>query len=247
MHFFNMEYYYVNKDKISTENNCITIDGFQYKHLAVVLRKKIGDIIEITDGNLNIYETKIVRINKSEMICQIIQRKYNLNEPDLSLTLYISPLRNSDRFEFAIEKCVELGVKSIIPVITERTVIKSGFSTSKSERINRIIESAVGQSQRCYLPKFENSLSFMELINHTECKLNKVVLYEFSENDGKKLKYKIQKELCIFVGPEGGFSDSEIELLKFNNWLDCSLGKRKLRAETAAIVAVYDFLNKPNI
>lgn len=239
-----MEYYYINKEKISPDKRFITVDGFQYKHLAIVLRKKIGDIIEITDGNLNIYEAKIVKINKSEMLCEIIQSRYNLYEPDLSITLYISPLRNSDRFEFAIEKCVELGVKSIIPVITERTLLKSGINKAKTERINRIIESAVGQSQRCYLPKFEKSLSFMELIDHSECKLNKIVLYEFSENDGKEMKYKIQKDLCIFVGPEGGFSDAEIERLKLNKWIDYSLGKRKFRAETAAIVAVYDFVNK---
>jgi len=238
-----MEYYYINKEKISEEKNLIIIDGFQYKHLAIVLRKKTGDIIEITDGELSIYKSKITGISKSEMICEIIQKKYNLYEPDLSLTLYISPLRNPDRFEFAVEKCVEIGVKSIVPVITERTLIKSGLSNSKTERINRIIESAAGQSQRCYLPKLGKSLDFLELINQTECKLNKVVLYEFSENNDKELKYKFEKELCIFVGPEGGFSDSEIDLLKKNNWLDYSLGKRKFRAETAAIVAVSDFLN----
>ena len=58
------------------------------------------------------------------------------------------------------------------------------------------------------------------------------------------MKYKFEKDLCIFVGPEGGFSDTEIELLKLNNWIEYSLGKRKFRAETAAIVAVYDFINK---
>lgn len=242
-----MEYYYINKEKISPDKKFITIDGFQYRHLAVVLRKRIGDFIEITDGNLNVYKTKIVNFNKSEIICEIINHSYNINEPDISLTLYISLLRNPDRFEFAIEKCVELGVKSIVPVVTERTIQKSGLSNTKITRLNRIIESAVGQSQRCFLPKIEKSLDFMELINQTECKLNKVVLYEFSENSDNDLKYKFQQELCIFVGPEGGFSDSEIELLKYHKWLDYSLGKRKLRAETAAIVAVYDFLNKPYI
>jgi len=241
-----MEYYYINKEKISEDNKLITVDGFQYRHLAIVLRKKVGDIIEITDGNLNVYETKIVKITKTEIICEIINRKYNLFEPDISITLYISLLKNSERFEFAVEKCVELGVKSIVPVITERTVTKSGISKSKIDRIKRIIETAVGQSQRCFLPEFENSISFKELISRTEVKQNKIVLYEFSENSNGVFQYKFTNDLFIFIGPEGGFTDSEIEILKQNKWLDYSLGKRKLRAETAAIVAVYEFLNKHN-
>ncbi len=241
-----MEYYYINKEKISEDNKLITVDGFQYRHLAIVLRKKVGDIIEITDGNLNVYETKIVKITKTEIICEIINRKYNLFEPDISITLYISLLKNSERFEFAVEKCVELGVKSIVPVITERTVTKSGISKSKIDRIKRIIETAVGQSQRCFLPEFENSISFKELISRTEVKQNKIVLYEFSENSNGVFQYKFTNDLFIFIGPEGGFTDSEIEILKQNKWLDYSLGKRKLRAETAAIVAVYEFLNIHN-
>ena len=238
-----MEYYYTPKSKVNTASKELVIDGFEYKHLAKVLRKKVGDEVEITDGELNIYKCRITGIDKEKIKCSIEHTDFDLYEPKIRLSLYIAPLKNSSRFEFAIEKAVELGVHSIHPVITENTVNKSGFNETKLRRLHRIIISAMGQSQRCYLPGLSNAVSFDEMLDNTVNLPNKVVMYEFSESGNKYKLDNDSNDLALLVGPEGGFSTNEIEKLTETGWQASSLGERKLRAETAVIVSIYEMLN----
>lgn len=100
------------------------------------------------------------------------------------------------------------------------------------------------QSQRCRLPEFYESVTIEKLIDDTQFDLNKIVMYEFSD-DRTPVKLSSDTEnISLIVGPEGGFDESEIELLIRNGWKAKSLGKRKLRAETAAIISVYELLSK---
>ncbi len=239
-----MEFYYTTKDKINLEKNNLVIENFEYDHLVKVLRKKNGDKITITDGVYNIYHCEITNINGKQIICDILKRDSNLNEPEINVSLYLSILRNPSRFEFAVEKAVELGVKSIHPVITDHTAGKSSLSITKLERLNKIMISAKGQSQRCILPKLYNSVPFSEMIELEKTKINKVVMYEYSE-DSKKFSYdNNSREVVLLIGPEGGFSKKEITLLIETNWQIKSLGRRKLRADTAAIVSLYELLGQ---
>lgn len=237
-----MEYYYTHPSKIDSANNSLTLDDFEHKHLIKVLRKKAGDIIKISDGQRNIFDCKIVKISGNSVRCEIIEKYFNLYEPDINLKLFIAPLRNNARFEFALEKAVELGVNSVHPVITEFTVNKSSFSKSKMERYSKIIISAIGQSQRCYLPEFRNTISFDELIKSTKDSPNKIVMYEFAGSGEKSEPDKSKKEISLLIGPEGGFSKKEIDRLLANNWQMHSLGERKFRAETAAVVSIFELL-----
>jgi 16S rRNA (uracil1498-N3)-methyltransferase len=237
-----MEYYYTQKSNIDINNNTLKLDNFEYKHLIKVLRKKVGDLIKITDGERNIFDCKIVNITKGEIFCSIIEKHFNLYEPEINLKLYLAPLRNNTRLEFAIEKAVELGVICIQPVITEFTVNKSSFSKNKMERISKILISAIGQSQRCLLPEFGNVISFEEMIKSTKSSPNKVIMYEFADISEKSGIDKNFKEISLLIGPEGGFSKQEINILVKNKWQTHSLGQRKLRAETAAIVSVFELL-----
>ena len=236
-----MEYYYTIPENIDKEKNLLALKDFEYKHLVKVLRKITGDEITVTDGLRNIYKCKIIQITDKEIKCEIIEKNFNFNEPVHNLTLFISPLRNFSRFEFVIEKAVELGVNRIYPVISDYTVIKTEFSKSKMERIHKIIISAMGQSQRCFLTEFFNVISFQEMLNYTSSIRNKIVMYEF-ENSESKLEKIVDKDVSLLIGSEGGFKESEIKILLKNNWQAKSLGSRKLRAETAAIVSVYDIL-----
>ena len=129
-----MEYYFTEEKNVDVTNSRLIVDGFEYKHLVRVLRKKLLDNLIITDGNRNIYQCKIVNITKSEIVCDILSKDYNLYEPELKLHLFVSPLRNSERFEFLIEKVVELGVFEIYPVVSKHTVVSNRFSETK-ERI----------------------------------------------------------------------------------------------------------------
>lgn len=239
-----MEYYYTTKDKINLEKNSLIIENFEYNHLVKVLRKKNGDKITITDGEYNIYHCEIASINGRQINCDILEKESNLNESKIGVSLYLSILRNPARFEFAVEKAVELGVKSIHPVITDHTVSKSALSNSKLERLNKIMIGAMGQSQRCFLPKLYQSISFLEMIESENGKMNKVVMYECSDDTTKFSYNKNSSETVLLIGPEGGFSINELTLLVESNWQIKSLGRRKLRAETAAIVSLYELLRE---
>jgi 16S rRNA (uracil1498-N3)-methyltransferase len=245
-----MEYYFTPKENIDESKSLLIIDDFEYRHLAKVLRKKAGDLITITDGCRNIYHCEIENIDSRNITCRIINKDYNKFEPDTEIVLCISLLRNMDRLEFAIEKAVELGVYCIQPVITEFTVNKNILSNSKIKRIRKIIIGAMGQSQRCLLPELRSELKLNELIKSTHSETNKIVMYEssdpkFSLNSTATETEDVNKGRCyLLIGPEGGFSINEINLLQNNHWKISSLGERKLRAETAAIVSVFNILIK---
>lgn len=239
-----MEYYFTDSKNVNSDSSGLKLDGFEYKHLIKVLRKKVNDEITITDGYRNIYHCTIVEITKSEIYCRILNCEYDLNEPDKRITLFVSPLRNSDRFEFLIEKVVELGVYEIYPLISKYTVSKNSFSETKMNRLRKIVIAAMGQSQRCYLPVVHNTVSFSNMLQITEKAMNKVVYYEHSLLENGVDRSIDSNHLSITIGPEGGFDKEEIGILIKNNWQVESLGKRKLRAETAAIISVFEQLNK---
>src|SRR5690349_4480202 len=124
-----MEYYYTPKQYVSESS--LTVVDDEAKHLSRVLRKKSGEEIFVTDGEGNLYKTKITGMNKAVIDCSIMEKLRNVNEAPIKITLFQSLIKNPDRFEFVIEKSVELGVFAIQPVITENTVNKT---TSKVER-----------------------------------------------------------------------------------------------------------------
>lgn len=239
-----MEYYYTSSDKINYNSGVITIDDFEFKHLIKVLRKKCGDSIDVTDGKGIVYNCLIEKINKDNLTCRILDKHTDLHEPDVRINLYLSLLRDFSRFEFAVEKCVELGVNSITPVITEFTISKQIPGNTKMERMKKIMISAMGQSQRCFLPELNDVIRFGEMISSTNDTLNKVVMYEFSEDDTGFTFNSDSKEVALLIGPEGGFSNGEVDSLRSSGWQVKSLGKRKYRAETAAIVSVFDLISR---
>lgn len=236
-----MEYYYTETGNIDEQNSSLIFKGSAHRHLGKVLRKKKGDELTATDGNLNIYKCIIENITSEKIFCKIISKSYDLNEPEQNVTICVSQLRNQDRFEIAVEKSVELGVKNIIPVITEHTVAKTPFNKFRLERLRKIIISATEQSQRCYLPEIQNSVSFDELMKQAKGK--KIAMYEFAEPKAKLFSYNSKETLYLFIGPEGGFSDREVDIMKSEGWELKSLGQRKVRAETAVILALNKILN----
>lgn len=236
-----MEYYYTPKENV--EGNFLYIRGDEHKHLSKVLRKRIDDEIEVTDGRLNVYKCKIIEIEKDFLKCEILETKHDLNEPLIKTRLFIAQLRNQDRFEFAIEKAVELGVYEIYPVISKYSVSREKLNETKRKRLSKIIISAMSQSQRCFLPVLKESLYFNELIKITGNDENKIVMYEFSGSENKLGDEIKEGYIDLLIGPEGGFSEEEINELIQNKWKVKSLGKRKLRAETAAMVSLYNILN----
>ena len=239
-----MEYYYTPADEININESRLFIRKDEFRHLIKVLKKKINDKIVITDGNRKVYDCYIKSISKDKIECGILNTRYNINEPKIKITLALSLLKNLDRFEFAIEKAVELGVSEIYPVITEYSINKKGLSDTKTSRVSNLIVSAMKQSQRCYLPIVHNSVNFSELMSLSKNYESKILMYEFADSNSKIENRNLKNNCLLLIGPEGGFSKLEVETLTNQNWSVYSLGERKLRAETAAIISVFDILNK---
>jgi len=238
-----MEYFYTSKDNVEEHNSSLIITGTEHKHLTKVLKKRINDKITVTDGKLNVYFCEIINIGKHEIRCNILSRKNNIFEPELKLTLCLCLLKNLDRYEFAIEKAVELGITEIIPVISEYTINKSGLSDLKIQRLNSIVLSAMKQSQRCYLPAVQKCIDFQKLLLISKDYETKILMYEFADSTCKIENRNFKKNCLLLIGPEGGFSKEEVKSLELGGWLIYSLGDRKLRTETAAIISVYKILN----
>lgn len=230
-----MEYYYTPKQYVSESS--LTVVDDEAKHLSRVLRKKSGEEIFVTDGEGNLYKTKISGMNKTAIDCTIIEKLQNVNEPSLKITLYQSLIKNPDRFEFVIEKSVELGVYAIQPVFTENTINKT---TSKVDRWQSIALSAMKQSQRCILPKIHEPISFLDAL--TKAAGLKLIADEKPSDNSTSIQSLHQNkqtgEISLFIGPEGGFSIDEVILALNNGFEALSLGARKFRSETAAIITV---------
>ena len=226
------------------ENEEIWITGSDVNHIKNVLRKKIDDKINIcnSDTQKN-YECVIKNIEENKIVCKILDEVKSLAESNLNITIF-QGLPKSDKMELIIQKATELGVKTIVPVITKRTVVKlkDKDKQNKVDRWRKIAEVAAKQSGRDIIPTIEN------IINIADIKFDEFdkifVLYENEEkisikDEIEQLKNDNKEELNIgiVIGPEGGFAESEIEQLRLNqNVSVVTLGKRILRTETVALV-----------
>ena len=213
------------------ENNFF-LDKYESKHICKVLRKKEGEILYFTDGNGNLITTKILIADTNKTYLQVVKKELKSKEHNYHLHIAIAPTKNIDRFEFFIEKATEIGIDEITPIICDRSEKK----TIKQERINKIIISAAKQSLKYYTPKLNSLINFNNFVKQ-DFKNEKYIAHC---NKGiKKLISHItpNKKIIILIGPEGDFSDSEIALALEHNFKQISLGKSRLRTETAGIFA----------
>lgn len=216
------------------DNNALIIkDKELANQIKNVLRFKIGDIIFLGNSRSTEAKTEIMEIKKDEVVVKILSTEANSNEYTKDVTLYLAILKR-ENFELVIQKATEIGIKQIVPVLSERTV-KTGL---KAERLEKIIKEASEQSGRGVLPIITEPMKFKDALQHA--KSNKINL--FFHLDGESLStIKItENKIGLFVGPEGGWSNSEVtEIKKSDTFKKVSLGKLTLRGETAAIVACY--------
>jgi len=237
-----MEYYYTHKSNIKDDE--LIIDEIEYEHLSKVLRKKSGDRITVTNGELGIFECIIKSFTNKKIYCIITEKKHDLYEPQINITLFLSLLKNQDRFEFAVEKAVEIGVKRIFAISTAHTVKSGILSNEKMKRIEKIIIRAMGQSMRCFLPSFYNTVLLNNINKITRDYDYKIVMYEHSDIKNRFDYFKQNSNIALLIGPEGGFSEKEITYLIDTGWATFSLGNRKLRSETAAIISLFEIINR---
>ncbi len=216
-------------------------------HLARVLRAQIGDSLELTDGRGNHFSVKITGVSENPL--QVITQIENSHsEKGLTLPkLLLAPaLFKGPRMDWMFEKVCELGVHEIFPILTERSVIKIHSQAENSKKISRwenLTKTALKQSGQAWLPRIEPILNWMDFLKHFSSLSFPKLLFT---PEGKHSPSEWEKVLTsssadswlVCIGPEGGFSKSEIEEAQQNGFITCSLGKSTLRAETASIVAL---------
>jgi 16S rRNA (uracil1498-N3)-methyltransferase len=231
-----MDHFYVDPKDI--QGRTLVLRGDEQKHLVRVLRKKVGDRISATDGQDNSYTVVIRSLDPRLAECEILESMPRANEPTVEVTLAASLLRNPARFDFLVEKVTELGVRGIIPLLCERTVPKH----EKHSRLKKIALAALKQSGRSYLPPISPLTEFDELARHADRYPLRFLPHE--RTDGSRFIGDILKNhtgadsMLIAIGPEGGFCERELELARENGFTPVSLGPRRLRSETAALLAV---------
>lgn len=235
-----MDYFYVKQEDISSHE--FILRGDQSKHLVRVMRKDIGDRIFVTDGNDTMYEAVIVEFGKSDTRCEIaaIHRKYN--EPSLEVTLAVSLLKNPARFDYLVEKATELGVRAIIPLLSERTIPQH----EKHDRLEKIALAAMKQCGRSWLPRIQPLQKYGTVVENSSHWPLKFIPHEKTDSFhtiSSELKHHEDvHSLLILIGPEGGFSENEVALAEHNGFKPISLGLRRLRTETAAVVTLAELL-----
>lgn len=226
----------------------ITITGPDVNHMKNVLRMKPGEEVLISDGEGKDYCCEIDTLSEDEVIVKITDDSYEGTELASEFYLF-QGLPKSDKMEMIIQKAVELGVKEIIPVATKRAVVKLDEKKAgkKIERWQAISESAAKQSRRGVIPKVQNVMTFKEALSYAQKLDMNLIPYENFKGmqETKEALSHIQDgmKVGIFIGPEGGFDEAEVELAIEKMVQPISLGRRILRTETAgmAILAVLMF------
>lgn len=229
--------YFCSEDNIN--GNTVMVTGGDARHLKTILRAEIGDLISVVTDSSE-YNAEIKEINKEDIICEIVEEINRNNESKINITL-CQGIPKQTKMEDIIQQNVELGVKSFIPLITERTVVKlndKDREQKKLERWRKIAKESSKQSKRNIIPTVEDIMTVKELMERLK-KEDAEVIVPYELEDMKILKDVLsepKENYYIIIGPEGGFDIKEIEMFKEAGAHIVTLGKRILRTETAGVV-----------
>ena len=212
----------------------IILSAEESKHATKVLRKKEGDTLNFTDGKGGFYKAEITIADSRKCRLKVVSTEQKEKQHNYHLHIAIAPTKNMDRFEWFLEKATEIGIDEITPIICNRSERK----VIKTERCNRILLSAMKQSLKYHLPKLNEAISFNDFIKQDFNGTKYIAHCEDGEKKELKTIDKTEKHL-ILIGPEGDFSQKEIDLAYKNQFKAVSLGTSRLRTETAGIVAVH--------
>jgi len=225
-----------------TENTSqISFSKEESKHIVKVLRKSIGDILHITNGKGWLFTAELLSSDVKSCTA-IIASKVLQTKKGYQLHLAVAPTKMNDRYEWFLEKATEIGIDIITPIICEHSERK----IVKTDRFEKILQSAMKQSLNCYLPRLNEPIHFKDFIKQAFDGQRFIAHCE--ETNRKSLKNLIlaKNEITILIGPEGDFSVKEIEMAIRNKFIPVTLGETRLRTETAAIVACHSvaFVNE---
>ncbi len=224
--------YYAPPEQIRSDT--ILLDEDERRHLVTVTRHAVGDRITIVDGQGNFFGAVIERIEKKRVECRV--QSAEVQNPQRRIVLGAGLLRNPARFDFLVEKATELGVSAIVPLITERVLIHR----AKTERWEKIALSAMKQSGRAYLPAITGLTQYTDFLGATPKGTFAVIPHERGTHTplAQLVGSSGGGDCSICIGPEGGFTDGEVQRAVEQGFQPVTLGEFRLRAETAAVAAV---------
>ena len=205
----------------------------EHRHCSKVTRKKAGDQVWVTDGLGKLYQCELITSNRHETQLQIINEEETKPLP-YDLAIAIAPTKNNSRLEWFLEKATEIGVSEIYPILTKR----GERQHLKMDRLEKIIISAMKQSKNLYLPKLHKALEWSSFLQGTSS-------YDFKgiahcadvEQHLSTFLNKNSQRMVLCIGPEGDFTDEEIQESQEHGFQEVNLGRSRLRTETAGIVA----------
>ncbi len=220
--------------QLDENSDYVRFDSEESRHISKVLRKQEGDLLDITNGRGMRFQAELTSAGPRACAASIRDHRFVPPLP-YKLHLAVAPLKSNDRFEWLLEKCTELGVTEISPVWcehSERRIAKVG-------RWQRIVESALKQSLRDYLPVLNEPLEFRDWVRATQGETRYLAHCRESHRIGaRNWAREAKADLVMAIGPEGDFSREEIELAEAAGFRSIELGAFRLRTETAAIGAV---------
>lgn len=229
--------FFVTQNQIN--ENKIVLSNEDSHHLKNVLRAKIGDKISVCDDKMTQYECGICNIEEKSIELNILNSSSVTGELPIEVILF-QCVPKREKFEFIIQKAVELGIHEITPAFSKRTEVNKKNFNDKNDRYNKIALSAAKQCGRGYIPKILNAIDFNQALSEASLLDTSILCYENCKTQSLKdifngTKFTENKKIGIIVGPEGGFEESEVEMAIKSNIFVCSLGTRIMRTETVAI------------
>lgn len=220
--------------KLQVNSTKLAIQGQEYKHIVKSLRKEIGDKIKITNGRGALFTGEITSIDEAILNIKIIsQKSIEKSKPRVSLAFSLLKKQN----KLIIEKCTELGICEFFPFVSNRTV-KKNYSEKLRSKLERVAIAAMKQSGSAYLPEVNPIIDFKDLFTFINQNYQSILAWENNKSHFLDVALSTTKtDVCLIIGPEGGFTTEEVNYSKKFSAKIISLGNNVLRAETAAIAA----------
>jgi 16S rRNA (uracil1498-N3)-methyltransferase len=234
--------------KHNINSNQYIISGENAKHISKVLRMSRGEELTLVTPDKMECRCEVFSISNDSVTVDVLSKKPCENEPNVEVTLY-QALPKGDKMEFIIQKCVELGVTKIVPMISARCVSRPDPKSlaKKRERWQKIALQAAMQSRRGIVPEVCPCVSFKKAAELSLQHEQAIFFYEMGGESVKKIiGDNVPKSIGMFIGSEGGFEQSEVDLIVKNGGQCATLGKRILRCETAPLTALSIIMYQTN-
>jgi 16S rRNA (uracil1498-N3)-methyltransferase len=227
-------------DKLKMKNGMVVVTGPYQKYIVTVLRKDVGERVDLIDGKGYLYRCVVSGIKGKELYLQVVDVVHHPEEKRPKVTLFVSPVKGP-RMDWLVEKATELGVERIVPTLFKRTVIKmDNGHMVKPERWRKICIEASRQCGRFSVPEVTEPVPLRGILAYMDRYKHRWLLYEKERKRTIRdvMTPQVKGEICVAVGPEGGFEEGEVGWLAEQNFMPLTLGENILRTETTPLVVL---------